>query len=136
MPSRNILLVDDDVNLLRAAGRAMRGEPFQLFTARSAAEAEAIVKAQPIAVVVSDERMPGGSGTDLLAWIARACPETVRIVITGHANPAITTRAVTECRVSHFFNKPVAAAELAGAMRDGLEQHAAAVERRTAPALA
>ena len=125
MPSSNVLLVDDDPNLLRGLTRALRGQPFQVLTARSAEEALATVKAHPIGVIVSDERMPGQSGTELLAWIAQNCPEIVRIVLTGHTTPETTMRAVNEGRVFRFFSKPADSVELAMSIRDGLELHAA-----------
>ena len=126
MPSNEVLLVDDDVNLLRGLSRALRCQPFRLLTARSAEEALAVVKKHPVGVVVTDERMPGQSGTELLAWIARECPEVVRIVLTGHTTPETTMRAVNHGRVFRFFSKPCDPAELAEAIRDGLDLHASA----------
>lgn len=126
MPVSNVLLVDDDPNLLRGVCRALRSQPFQILTARSAEEAIAVVKAHPIGVIVSDERMPGISGTELCAWVARYYPEIVRIVLTGHTTPETTMRAVNEGRVFRFFSKPCNPAELAFSIQDGLELHAAA----------
>lgn len=128
MPTNDVLLVDDDANLLRGVCRTLRGQPFKLLTARSAEEALSIVKSHPIGVIVCDERMPGQSGTELLAWIAQHCPEVVRIVLTGHTTPETTMRAINEGRVFRFFSKPCKPLDLAVAIRDGLELHAAATE--------
>ncbi len=133
MPATDVLLVDDDPNLLRGICRALRGQPFRILTARSADEAFAVVKSHPIGVVVTDERMPGKSGTELLAWIAQQCPEIVRIVLTGHTTPETTMRAINEGRVFRFFSKPCNPVELAMAISDGLELHAAACEPSLAP---
>lgn len=103
----------------------LRGQPYQLLTARSATEAQAILKSHPVGVVVSDEQMPGMSGTELLAWIADQCPETVRILLTGHTTAETATRAVNEGRVFRFFGKPCRAFDLAMAIRDGLDLHEA-----------
>lgn len=126
MATPDVLLVDDDPNLLRGICRNLRAQPFQLLTARSANEALAVVKAHTIGVIVCDERMPGGSGTELLAWIAKHCPEVVRIVLTGHTTPQTTMRAINEGRVFRFFSKPCDPTELAIAIHEGLELHAAA----------
>lgn len=116
----NVLLVDDDENLLRGLCRNLREQPYQIFTARNADEALEVVKSRPIAVVVSDEQMPGKSGSELLAWIAEQCPEVVRIVLTGHMTPESTMRAVNEGRVFRYFAKPCHPLELALSIRDGI----------------
>ncbi|MEN0111106.1 MAG: response regulator [Planctomycetota bacterium] len=134
MATTEVLMVDDDPNVLRGLGRALRGQPFTLLTCRSAEEALAIVKARPIGVVVTDERMPGRSGTELLAWVARETPEIVRIVLTGHTTPETTMRAVNEGRVFRFFSKPCNPLDLALAIRDGLELHESAVTPEAAVA--
>lgn len=133
MASNNVLLVDDDASLLRGICRALRHQPFRLLTVRSAEEALAVVKSHQIGVIVCDERMPGKSGTELLAWIAQNCPEVVRIVLTGHTTPETTMRAINEGRVFRFFSKPCHPLELALAVRDGLELHAAATNCEWTP---
>lgn len=125
MASNDVLLVDDDASLLRGICRALRHQPFQLMTARSAEEALVIVKCHPIGVIVCDERMPGKSGTELLAWIAQNCPEVVRIVLTGHTTPETAMRAINEGLVFRYYSKPCHPYDLALAVRDGLELHAA-----------
>ena len=103
MQTLDVLLVDDDANLLRGVCRSLRGQPFQLLTSRSAEDALTVVKSRPIGVIVCDERMPGQSGTELLAWIAKHCPEVVRIVLTGHTTPEMAMRAINEGRVFRFL---------------------------------
>ncbi len=125
MPTTDVLLVDDDPNLLRGICRSLHQQPFRLLTAKSAEEAEAILKSHPISVIVCDERMPGRSGTELCGWIAKHCPEVVRIVLTGHTTPETTMRAINEGRVFRFFSKPCNPADLVIAIRDGIELHAA-----------
>lgn len=124
MASNDVLLVDDDANVLRGVARLLRNEPFRVLTARSADEAAAAIKSHPIGVIVSDERMPGTSGTELLSWVAEFYPEIVRIVLTGHTTPETTMRAVNEGRVFRFFSKPADRLELTLAIREGLQLHA------------
>jgi two-component system probable response regulator PhcQ len=133
MASNDVLLVDDDANLLRGICRMLRHQPFQLLTARSAEEAIAVVKSRQIGVIVCDERMPGKSGTELLSWIAQNCPEVVRIVLTGHTTPETAMRAINDARVFRFFSKPCHPFDLAIAVRDGLELHAAATSCEWTP---
>lgn len=115
-----VLLVDDDQNVLRGLCRNLRDQPFELLTARSAEEALPILKSRPVAVVVSDEQMPGRSGTELFAWMASACPEVVRIVLTGHVSQEATMRAVNHGKVFRYFAKPCHTLEIAMAIREGI----------------
>lgn len=122
MPVNNVLLIDDEPNVLSGLCRNLRHQPYEVFTARSAEEALPIVKSRPIAVVVSDEQMPGRSGTELFSWMATACPEIVRIVLTGHSSPETTMRAINKGKVFRYFTKPCHVVELALAIRDGIDQ--------------
>lgn len=116
-----VLLVDDDENVLRGLSRALRQQPYQLYTARSGEEAVDVLKAHAVDVIVTDDRMPGMSGSDLLAWIAENCPEVMRIVLTGHASAETAIRAINESSVYHFFTKPCNDFHLAMAIRKALE---------------
>jgi len=118
---RTVLLVDDEENVLRALARTLRFQPFRLYTARTADEAIEALKAHQVDVVVSDEHMPGMSGSRLLAWIAEHCPEVMRIVLTGHATAETAIRAINEGAVYHFFTKPCDPVQLAVVIRKALE---------------
>ena len=62
---RAILLVDDDENLLSGLVRALREQPFKVYTARDGKEAIRLLQTRKIDVIVADERMPGMSGVQL-----------------------------------------------------------------------
>jgi len=125
-----VLLVDDDGNLLHGLVRALRRQPFQLYTARSGEEAVAAIKAHPVDVLVTDHRMPGISGNDLLAWAAQHAPDIMRIVLTGHATTDGVIRAVNEGRVFQYFTKPCREVDLALAIHKAAEYRALARENR------
>jgi len=128
--SRTVLLVDDDENILRGLARTLRFQPFRLYTARTAEEAIEALKAHQVDVVVSDEHMPGMSGSRLLAWIAEHCPEVMRIVLTGHATVETAIRAINEGAVYHFFTKPCDPVQLAVVIRKALEHKELLEENR------
>jgi two-component system probable response regulator PhcQ len=117
-----VLLVDDDQNVIRGLTRALRRQPYQLYTAQSGDEAMWILKAHDVDVIVTDEKMPGMSGGDLIAWVAENYPEVVRIVLTGYATTETAIRAINEGAVYHFFTKPCRDVHLAIAIREALEQ--------------
>jgi len=119
---RAVLLVDDDNNILSSLVRALRKQPYQIYTARNGSEAVWILKTRKIDVLVADERMPGMSGSELLAWAAEHHPNVMRIVLTGYAETETAIRAINEGGVCHFFTKPCNEARLAVVIRRVLEQ--------------
>jgi DNA-binding NtrC family response regulator len=114
--------VDDDDHLLHGLVRALRHQPYRVYTARSGEEAMAILKSRTVDLVVTDERMNGMSGTDLAAWIARELPDRMRIILTGNASAATAIRAINEGRVHRFLTKPCDAVQLAMVIRKALEE--------------
>ncbi len=116
------MLVDDDSHLLRTLSRCLHKQPYRLFTARDAIEAQWVLQTQSVDLVVSDERMPGRSGMDLLSWIAEKCPEVVRIMLTGQADVDTVAAAINRGGVFKFLTKPCREFELAMAIRDGLDR--------------
>ena len=116
-----VLLVDDNERFLDGLGYLLQRERFQLRTARSGQQAIQLLESRQIDVVVTDERMPGMSGNDLLAWIVQNCPEVMRIVLTGHPSDTVAIRAINEGSVFRFLTKPCDGLELAGAIREALQ---------------
>ena len=85
--SHTVLLVDDEPNVLDGLTRVLRKEPYEILTANSAEEAATLLEDRSVDLIVSDEEMPGMSGTEFLARVAEQYPDTVRIVLTG--NPTL-----------------------------------------------
>jgi len=102
-----ILFVDDETNVLNAMRRIFRQENYQLLTAGSGTEALALLeKSQPVHVIISDHRMPGMTGTELLKEIKVKYPNTIRIMLTGYADTDAVMGAVNEGAVYKFITKP------------------------------
>jgi len=116
-----ILVVDDQQPLLDLLREALEREFHQVFCAVSAEEALSVLARQPIDVIISDEKMPGMSGTKLLAIARQKYPETIRIMLTGHANLNSALRAINEGEVYRFFTKPCNLIELTVAVRQALQ---------------
>ncbi len=119
---RAVLLVDDDKNFLSGLVRALNKQPFQIFTAQNGEDAIWLLKTREIDVIVADERIPGLSGSELMAWVAKNCPEVMRIVLTGHAKLETTIRAINKTDVYRFFTKPCNEARLAVAINKSIEE--------------
>lgn len=121
--NQRILCVDDDPNILQAYQRALR-KRFQIELALGGEEALLAIKDQgPYAVVVSDMRMPGMDGVELLAKVRQLAPDTVRMMLTGNADQQTAINAVNEGCIFRFLSKPCAPEYLAKALQAGIEQH-------------
>ena len=101
-----ILFVDDEENVLRTMRRIFRRENYTLLTAGSGSDALKILEKGPVNVVVSDYKMPGMNGSDLLRKIKAMHPQTIRIMLTGHADVNAIMGAVNEGAVYKFITKP------------------------------
>lgn len=102
----SVLFVDDEPMLLSGLRRMLRPmrEQWQMSFAESADQAIGLLASAPFDVVVSDIRMPGRSGVDLLTEVSQRWPHTVRIILSGEADLETACHSV---RVSHqFLSKP------------------------------
>ncbi|MFZ5585241.1 MAG: HD domain-containing phosphohydrolase [Thermodesulfobacteriota bacterium] len=122
-PAEKILFVDDDPNILASFLRQLR-KRFNVDTALGAAKAFELLKAQgPYAVIVSDFKMPGMDGVELLGRVREKSPDTVRILLTGYADVDTAIRAVNEGNIFRLLTKPVDLETLGRALVAGIRQH-------------
>lgn len=122
-----ILCVDDENSVLKALYRELRGEAYEVLLAENGEEAMRIVRQSDVAVVVSDEQMPGMGGVTLLQWIKEISPATVRIMLTAHyADPDVTIPAINCAGVFWFLAKPWDGEELRAVVKEAVEKHVAA----------
>jgi putative nucleotidyltransferase with HDIG domain len=114
--SIRIVFVDDELNILQAMRRSfhnMREEWSMEFVSSGAAALESLAKA-PADVIVSDMRMPGMDGWQLLAEVKKLYPQTVRLVLSGHADPSSVMRAVGTAQL--YLAKPCESGALKAAL--------------------
>lgn len=120
----NVLYVDDEVINLEAFKAAFRRD-FQVFTASSAEEARGILNENEIAVLVTDQRMPTETGTQLLKKAVQAYPDQLRILVTAYADTEAIIAAVNEGFIFKYHRKPWNQEDL----RDSLHQAASAYQK-------
>jgi len=118
---KTVLFVDDDRNILDALTRSQRKEPFETLRASSARDALELMERHRVDVVISDEMMPGMLGSEFLAVVARRFPNTIGIILTGHANTESAVRAINEGQIYRFLIKPYHPADLAATIRQAIE---------------
>jgi type II secretory ATPase GspE/PulE/Tfp pilus assembly ATPase PilB-like protein/DNA-binding NarL/FixJ family response regulator len=101
-----LLLVDDEPGILKALTRVFRQENYEVITAGHAEEALVRLQEGTVQVVISDYMMPGLSGAELLKKIKALYPDTIRIMLTGHADTGAVMGAINEGAVYKFILKP------------------------------
>ncbi len=111
-----ILFVDDEANVIQSMKRQLR-KRFPMQTALSGDEALRKMKEEgPFAVIVSDMRMPGMNGIELLKKVKNLYPDTVRIMLTGNADQETAIEAVNSGEIFRFLTKPCSTAVLVPAL--------------------
>jgi signal transduction histidine kinase len=100
-----VLLVDDEPLNLRVL-RDLLEERWTIHQAASGAEALAVAQAVPLDVVVTDQRMPGMTGVELLAELRRRRPDLAGIVLTGFADMQALESAINRAHAFRFLRKP------------------------------
>jgi two-component system, probable response regulator PhcQ len=125
-----ILLVDDEANVISALTRALIDDPYDILTASSGLQALEIIETKIIKVIVSDERMAGMQGSELLSEVKQRSPHTVRILLTGHATLEAAMRAVNEGEIYRFLTKPWDDTQLRFALLSAVEKYDLEAENR------
>lgn len=121
--NRKALLVDDDVNLLESFRRQLR-KSAELTTAEGPkAGIEAAARQGPFAVVISDYSMPQMNGVDMLRVIRHGSPDTVRVLLTGHADLEVAMQAVNEGNIFRLLTKPCPPETIERVLEDAFRHH-------------
>ncbi|MBC8317883.1 MAG: response regulator [Desulfobulbaceae bacterium] len=119
-----VLFVDDEPNVLEAVKRQLRKKNFMIKVALGGDMALEVMKKEgPIAVIVSDMRMPEMDGIKLLARVKDLYPDTVRMMLTGNADQETAMEAVNQGSIFRFLTKPCAPDLLANSVDTAIEQH-------------
>ncbi len=122
-----VLVVDDELEITRSVAELLERD-YDVLTANSADEALTLLEDNEVAVVLTDQRMPGGSGSELLARSLDIAPETTRILFTGYSDISAVIEAVNEGQVYRYVTKPWLPEELQGVLHQGLERYRLVVE--------
>ena len=118
----SILLVDDEQSLLDVFSTAL--EPyFDVSTAKSAREADFILRKKAFKVVVADHLMPGGNGMNFLVRAREEYPHMQRVLVTGYLKPEMLLRSVNEAALFRYLLKPVSLTEIVRVVEDAAKAH-------------
>ena len=101
-----LLLVDDEENILRSLVRLLRSDGYRILTATGGEAGLQVLANNEVHVILSDQRMPGMSGSEFLSQAKDRCPETVRMVLSGYSDMAAVTDAINRGNIYKFLLKP------------------------------
>ncbi len=118
-----LLFVDDEENILNALRRVFRKEPYKILITTSAREGLSLLESNPVALVISDHRMPEMEGTEFLSRVREIKPDAIRIMLTGYADMKAATDAINRCQTYRFIAKPWNDDDLRLAVREALRQY-------------
>ena len=116
----HVLFVDDEQSNL-IVFEALCSSDFDVLTASSAAEAVEQLRKHEVGVVLSDQRMPGVTGVELLERIRTEFPDAVRMLVTAYADMAATIDAINRGQVRRYLRKPWDAQELKAALVEAMD---------------
>lgn len=117
-----VLVVDDEPTITELLKDALSRGSDIILSAPSAEEALGILDREQVDVVISDEMMPGMSGSEFLSVVRKKYPDTIRMILTGHASLESAIRAINEGEIYRFFTKPCNVFDLAVTVRQALQQ--------------
>jgi response regulator RpfG family c-di-GMP phosphodiesterase len=115
-----LLLVDDEERILSALRRSLRREGWRILATSDPAEALRWLESQPVGAVLSDHKMRGMSGLELLEAAQRLQPQAVRFLITGWPD-AIPADRLAALGLRALIPKPWEDAQLKSLLREALE---------------
>ncbi len=118
-----VLIVDDEVNVTRALMRVLRHEGYRVLVANEPEKAFELLAMHEVRVIISDQRMPGMSGTELLRRVRQLYPDVVRIMLTGYADLETFAECVNGELAFKFVSKPWDDEELRIAIGEALAQY-------------
>jgi response regulator RpfG family c-di-GMP phosphodiesterase len=118
-----VLFVDDTPLTLKILGDLFANSPFRVLTVESAEAALEIIRREDVAVVVSDNIMPGMGGLEFLSSLKGITPDTVKILMTAYADLASALAAINRSEVFRYVLKPWQDDDMISTVNDALQRH-------------
>ena len=123
-----VLVVDDEPRVLDSL-EALLAMDYRVLRAGRGEDALKVLAGDDIAVILSDQRMPGMAGTELLAKSREVAPDTVRVLLTAFTDADALMASINAANVYQFLLKPWDPKELVHTVRRGVERWSLTRER-------
>lgn len=104
--NRNLLIVDDEINIIKSLCRILRRDGYNIYTAHSVDKAFELLASCKINVIISDQRMSGLNGIEFLDRVKNLYPDIVRLLLTGHTDFNTISDAINKGSIYRFLTKP------------------------------
>jgi diguanylate cyclase (GGDEF)-like protein len=121
-PARTLLIVDDDPLVLKALKRVLSEDGYRILSTTDTGKGFELLATNRVNVVLSDQRMPGMSGTEFLSKVKRLHPRTIRIALSGYADMHMVTDAINQGAIYKFLNKPISNESLRHTIKKAFER--------------
>jgi two-component system, NtrC family, response regulator HupR/HoxA len=118
-----VLIVDDEPRVLDALEAILAAE-FRVLRAAGGEAALDFLRAAEVAVIVTDHRMPGMTGVELLRRSQDHAPDTMRVILTAYTDVDSLMEAINTGRIYHFVSKPWEPNDLVVIVRRAAERYA------------
>ena len=115
-----LLLVDDEPAIVEAIENSLSDEAYTIYKAGCAAEALDVLEHFPVDIVITDQCMPGMSGSDLCSAVHQRWPSTYRILLTS--SPDVSGQQSSNGDIHQYMDKPWDALQLRYNINEGLRQ--------------
>ncbi|GAA5504993.1 response regulator [Novipirellula caenicola] len=120
--SHSILIVDDEPDVLFSLTGLLRRD-FTVYTATSGSEALQIMEEHPVHVIMTDQRMPSMTGSELMQKVRNTHPEAVRIIFTGYADTRAVVDAINQGELYRYITKPWDPDDLLDMLKEAAERY-------------
>ncbi len=129
--ARHILLVDDEPDILDSLQELLEASipDLVVLTAAGGEEALEILGKAPVKILVSDFKMPGMNGMDLLRAARQKAPNVPRVLMTAFPDLQIAIEAINEAAIQNFFTKPLDPDDVVRVLSDMLDHRASETQR-------
>jgi PAS domain S-box-containing protein len=124
-----LLVIDDEEEVLKSLKRQFRKQ-YEVFLANSADAGYRIIEEQPVQVIISDQRMPGMTGTAFYSKIKTQFPYAIRLILTAFSDIEAVIAAINDGNIFRYITKPWNPAELDAVVKEAFECYRLATENR------
>ncbi|MEK6976688.1 MAG: response regulator [Candidatus Thermoplasmatota archaeon] len=130
---QRVLVVDDEPDILDTVRACLEADlGVEVREARSGPQALALVESTAFDLILTDYKMPGMDGLELLRHVAARAPSVPRVLMTAFPDVDLAINALNDGRILHFLSKPLAPEELRDVLGAILDEHRARKQRESA----
>lgn len=124
---QTVLVVDDEPDILESLRDILEAShpDLHVIAVPGAAEALEVLRSRPVALILSDYKMPGMNGLVFLAEAHRVAPDTPRVLVTAFPDLDVAIAAINKAGIDYFLTKPFSPGAVIGVVRDLVAEHRA-----------